>query len=159
MFHRWAALLLVLALCAMTPKNAAGQTQSSVPRGQKSGAFGKPYPNPFNPEVHIPFAVDTTGGCTDGSRQNVVTLRISNILAQEVAVPILLGASSSSITSVPSSLVGQPLSNVKLGCGLYEAFWSGNLKGTNREAPSGPYLLQIFVNGRLADSKQIYNRK
>src|SRR6478752_8173564 len=90
MFHRWAALLLVLALCAMTPKNAAGQTQTQSPRGQKSGVFGKPWPNPFNPEIHIPVSVDTTGGCRDASRQgNVVTLRISNILSQEVAVPIL----------------------------------------------------------------------
>jgi hypothetical protein len=159
MFHRWAALLLVLALCAMSPKNAAGQTQAQQPRGQKSGAFGKPYPNPFNPEVHIPFAVDTVGGCRDGSRQSVVTVRISNILMQEVAIPILEVNSASSITVVPSSLVRASLSNVRLGCGDYQAFWSGNIKGTTKEAASGTYLVQIFVDGKLTDSRRILNRK
>ena len=38
MFHRWAALLLVLALCAMSPKTAAGQATAQPPRGQKSGS-------------------------------------------------------------------------------------------------------------------------
>ena len=85
MFHRWAALVLVLALCAMTPKYAAGQETQQTPRGHSAGAFGKPYPNPFNPEVFIPFSVDTTA-CTDGSQQHVVSIRILNILAQQVAI-------------------------------------------------------------------------
>jgi hypothetical protein len=159
MFHRWAALLLVLALCAMSPKTAAGQTSKPQPRGQKSGAFGKPYPNPFNPEIHIPFSVDTVGGCRDGSRQRVVTVRISNILSQEVAVPILQDGSITSTTPVPASLVGATLSNVKLGCGDYTAFWSGFVKGTRKEAASGPYLVQIIVDGIVQDNIRILNRK
>src|SRR5438128_11945174 len=114
MFHRWAAPLLVLALCAMSPKTAAGQS-SKVPRGQGAGTFGKPHPNPFNPEVFIPFsvAVDSSGACLDVGQQHVVTVRILNILPQEVAVPVLYGASASSMTSVPSSLHGQPLLNMR----------------------------------------------
>ena len=57
MFHRWAALVLVLALWAMSPKNAAGQGNTATPRGHGAGALGNPYPNPFNPEAHIPFTV------------------------------------------------------------------------------------------------------
>jgi hypothetical protein len=159
MFHRWAALLLVLALCAMSPKTAAGQTQKP-PRGQKStGAFGKAYPNPFNPEILIPFSVDTTGGCRDGSRQRVVAIRISNILSQEVAIPILVDGSLNSTTPVPGSLVGATLSNVKLGCGDYTAFWGGFLKGTRKQAASGPYLVQIIVDGVVQDNIRILIRK
>jgi hypothetical protein len=160
MFHRWAALLSVLALCAMTPKNAAGQTQAQQPRGQKAeGKFGKPYPNPFNPEIRIPFSVDTTGGCRDGSRQRTVTVGISNILSQEVAIPVLEGVPNSSTTSVPTSLLGAPLSNVRLGCGDYLAYWSGFVKNTKREAASGTYLVRIFVDGELTHTIRILNRK
>ena len=130
MFHRWAALLLVLALCAMSPKTAAGQSQPQ-PRGQKS--VRKPYPNPFNPDIKIPFPVEPDGGCVDSSRANVVAVRISNILSQEVAVPILANLPGVT-TSVPPSLVGASLSNVKLVCGDYEAYWDGYVKGTKKEA-------------------------
>jgi hypothetical protein len=159
MFHRWAALLLVLALCAMSPKTAAGQTQSQPPRGQKSREVGKPYPNPFNPEIHIPFPVEPVDGCGDGSRQNVVSVRISNILSQEVAVPVLEDGSVNSTTSVPSSLVGASLSNVKLVCGDYQAYWSGFVKGTKKEAASGTYVVQVFVNGKPTYVVRILNRK
>jgi len=159
MFHRWAALLLVLALCAMSPKNAAGQTQAQPPRGQKSGVFGKPYPNPFNPEIHIPFSVDTIGGCRDASRQKIVTVRISNILGQEVAFPVLQDGSINSTTSVPSSLAGASLSNVKLGCGDYTGYWNGFVKGTTKPAASGPYLVQIVVDGQVTDNIRILIRK
>jgi len=155
MFHRWAALLLVLALCAMSPKNAAGQSQPP-PRGQKP--VRKPYPNPFNPDIKIPFSVEPLGGCTDSIRPNVVAVRISNILSQEVAVPVLENLPGVT-TSVDPSLVGASLSNIKLVCGDYEAYWNGNVKGTTKEAPNGTYLVQVFVNGKLTYSTRILNRK
>ena len=159
MFHRWAALLLVLALWAMSPKTAAGQ-QTTQPRGQKSGRFGKPYPNPFNPETYIPFSVDTIGGCRDASRQSVVSIRISNILGQDVAVPILLDGTLTSTTPVPPALVGHPLSNVKLGCGDYTAYWTMFLdKNKKKEVASGTYLVQVFVNGAQTDAVKILVRK
>ena len=157
MFHRWAALLLVLALCAMSPKNAAGQSQPQ-PRGQKS--VRKPYPNPFNPDIKIPFPVadSPSGECGDSSRKNVVTVRISNILSQEVAVPVLENLPGVT-TTVDASLVGASLSNVKLVCGDYEAYWNGFVKGTTHEAASGTYLVQVFVNGKMTYSTRILNRK
>jgi hypothetical protein len=157
MFHRWAALGLVLALCAMSPKNAAGQTQS--PRGPGAGKLGRPYPNPFNPEVFIPFTVsETDGSCTDGHQLHVVNVRILNILAEPVAVPTLQGPGSSSTTGSTSSLGGAFLSNLKLGCGAYSAYWSGFM-ANGKEAASGMYVVQFFVDGKLADSKRIYNKK
>jgi len=159
MFHRWAALLLVLAFCAMMPKNAAGQTQGQQPRGQKSGVFGKAYPNPSNPDFHIPFSVDTVGGCRDGSRQNVVSIRISNILSQEIAIPKLESGTINSTTSVPNSLVGALVSNIKLGCGDYEAYWNGYVKSTTKEAASGTYVVQLIVNGKSSDVVRILLRK
>jgi len=156
MFHRWAALLSVLALWAMSPKTAAGQAPTTQPRGQKS--VRSPYPNPFNPEIHIPFPVEPVDGCADASRQNVVVVRISNILSQEVAIPVL-EVTPSSTTSVPPSLVGATLSNVKLVCGDYQAYWNGWVKGTTKQAASGPYLVQVFVNGKMTYSVRILNRK
>lgn len=162
MFHRWAALLLVLALWAMSPKTAGGQAPPTQPPGQKAGRFGKPYPNPMNPDVRIPFSVDTIGGCRDGvSRQSVVTVRISNILGKVMDAPILLG-DNNSITQVPSALNGAPLSNMKLGCGDYVAYWTyyvGQNKNTGKEVASGTYLVQVFVNGVQTDAVKILVRK
>jgi len=156
MFHRWAALLLVLALCAMSPKTAAGQTQST-PRGQKS--VRPPHPNPFNPDIRIPFPVEPSDGCADANRLNLVTIRISNVLSQEVAIPVLEDGSLSGTTRVRTELVGATLSNVKLVCGDYEAFWDGKVKGTTKYAASGVYLVQVFVNGKPTYSVRIMNRK
>lgn len=157
MFHRWAALVLVLALCAISPKNAAGQMQSQQPRGHSAGKLGKASPNPFNPETFISFGVDADA-CTDGSQQHVVTLRILNILGLPVAFFQLQGASTTSTTNVPSSLSGAYLSNVKLGCGNYSSYWTGNLPN-GKEAASGTYLVQLFVDNKLQATTKIYNSK
>src|SRR5436190_2321917 len=131
MYHRWAALASVLALCAMTPKHAAGQQTQQTPRGRSAGAFGKPYPNPFNPEVFIPFSVDADA-CTDGSQQHVVSIRILNILAQQVAIPVLAVLGNTARPSTTSAT--GPLSNLRLGCGFYTGYWNGKIPGTSRDA-------------------------
>ena len=78
MFHRWAALVLVLALWAMSPKTAAGQGSTTTPRGHGAGVLGVPYPNPFNPEIHIPFAVGESD-CKDVGLQHEVSVEIRNV--------------------------------------------------------------------------------
>jgi hypothetical protein len=153
MYHRWAALVLVLALCAMTPKHAAGQ---QPPREHSAGAFGKAYPNPFNPEVYIPFSVDTTA-CSDGSRQHVVSMRILNILAQQVAIPVLYVGGNNTRPS-PSSATG-PVSNLRLGCGFYTGYWNGKIPGTSKDAASGTYLVQLFIDGKLAGTTKSFYAK
>jgi len=155
MFHRWAALVLVLALWAMRPKNAAGQG-TTKPRGHSAGAFGKPYPNPFNPEIRIPFSVND---CADAGQQRVVTIQIKNVLAQLVAIPVLEGVTSA-VSSSSVSLDGRaPIGRLRLACGDYSAYWSGNIQGTNKEAASGIYLVVITVDGKVVDTVRIFNRK
>ncbi len=156
MSHRWAALVLVLALCAMTPRHAAGQS----PRGHSAkGGIGQNYPNPFNPATTIPFSVGDTTNCAGDSQQYVVTLRIINITVQEVAVAVIAGPSATSTTNVSPSLIKQPIKNLRLSCGKYNGFWDGNYQGTTKEAASGIYIAQLFVNRRLEGTKKMANIK
>jgi hypothetical protein len=54
---------------------------------------------------------------------------------------------------------GTPLNNVKLSCGSYRAYWSGDLPN-GREAASGMYLVQLFIDGKLgAPLQRIFNSK
>jgi hypothetical protein len=153
MFHRWAAPLLVLALCAMSPKNAAGQEQKPREQGAK-GSLGKNYPNPFNPDTKIRFTVDCSGGST--SETHVVSMRVMNILAQPVVPPILYGPAPTATSGATSSMNGSPLNSLRLGCGEYEALWPS---AAVREPASGTYIVQYFVDGQLAGSRRIYYRK
>ena len=108
-------------------------------------ARGRNIPNPFNPETFIRFAVDTAGGCVDGSRQHVVTLRVINVLTRPVA-HFILTSDTNSTMSMSSSLSGQSLDNLKLGCGTYTGYWSGRL-ANGKEAASGIYAAQLFIDG------------
>ena len=159
MFHRWAALGLVLAFWAMSPKNAAGQGTTKTPRGPGAGAIGIPHPNPFNPEIHIPFVVgDAT--CTDVGLQHDVSIQIRNLLSQTVAIPVLESAPSGGSVVSPSMGSQVPVTHLRLGCGAYSAYWSGNLMGTNKEAASGTYLVLIIVDGKPSpQTSRIFNRK
>jgi len=159
MFHRWAALVLVLALCAMSPKNAAGQGTKKTPRGPGAGAIGIPHPNPFNPEIHIPFTVcDSTS--TDVGLQHDVSIQIRNLLSQTVAVPVLESAPSGGSVINPSVGNQLPVTHLRLGCGSYSAYWDGNLIGTHKEAASGTYLVLIVVDGKPSpETRRIFNRK
>jgi hypothetical protein len=158
MFHRWAALLLVLALCAISPKNAAGQS-SSKPRGQGASGLGS-YPNPFNPEVfftvHVPKPDDV---CTDQNRQYAVTLKIYNVLGQPIATAQFRGANPKSTTPAPAGANGQLFSNLRLGCGEYLGYWSGKMDGTGKEAASGVYIARQFIDGKPTDALRIFLSK
>jgi hypothetical protein len=139
MYHRWAALALVLALCAVPTKQAAGQEAAPQPRGRKLGVLGQNYPNPFNPETHIPFSINYEG-C---SGQHVVSVRIYNVLAQLVAVPKLEGEIG----------LNRPVSNLSLPCGSYTTFWDGKVLNTGKEAASGVYLYELVVDGERTAKK------
>jgi len=155
MFHRWAALVSVLALWAMMPKNAAGQS-TNKPRGHGAGALGKAYPNPFNPEIRIPFAVTD---CADAGEQHDVTIQIKNVLAQVVAIPVLEGVTNAVSSSTLSLGSQTPVTRLRLACGNYSAYWTGNVQGTNKEAASGIYLVVFTVDGQPGGSLRIFNRK
>jgi hypothetical protein len=125
----WACLALGLLLAA--PSVVEAQQDQSDPVRLKRN-----YPNPFNPETTIPFELGES--LFDNGRQPVVSLRIYNVLAQLVAIPILQGS-------------GESLENLQLewnGTGEYSAYWDGRLRGTDREAPSGVYVYQLVVDGK-----------
>jgi hypothetical protein len=154
MKHRWAALSMVLALSVFMPRVMAAQTGS----GQKAGTsrpgmtLGQNYPNPFNPETRIPFSVgmDATDPptCADTGRQHKVTLRIYNVLAQVVAIPVLQGGSA-------GVAGGQPIENLLLTCNQYIAYWDGKYLNTGREAASGVYIIRLEVDGKLLTTRAL----
>ena len=132
---RWAALGVVLALSALMAEAASGQQ----PRRRPKVTLEQNYPNPFNPETWIPFTVDAD--CPEPGRQYRVTMRIFNLLAQEVAVPVIQGGSG-------TTAGGEPIENITLGCGSYRAYWNGKLKNSNRDAASGVYAYRLEVDGQ-----------
>ena len=126
----WAGLLLGLLLAAPSV------TEAQQDRPTDAVRLGRNYPNPFNPETTIPFELEQS--VFDDGHEPVVSLRIYNVLAQLVAIPILQGS-------------GEPLDNVRLswnGTGQYSAYWDGKILNTDREAPSGVYVYQLTVDGR-----------
>ncbi len=143
---------LVLAVSAFMPRDVAAQggaqQQGSTTVRRGVGSLGQNYPNPFNPETRIPFAVGDTPICQDVGQQHRVTLRIYNVLAREVAIPVLQGGTS-------SVAGGQPINGVQLPCGEFVAYWDGKIKGTGRDAPSGVYSYILEIDGQRLAKKMI----
>jgi len=105
------------------------------------------YPNPFNPATTIPFTLN--GDLFANGHRPKVSLKIYNVLAQLVAVPILQGT-------------GEDLDNLELACGTagsspcaFTAYWDGKVLKTDREAASGVYIYQLVVDGRRFTKKMI----
>ena len=147
MRYRWAALLAVLTL-ALMPQfgQAQGSTQGTSRRPVVT--LKQNYPNPFNPETWIPFDI----GCKDDPGQQFkVSVRIYNLLAQFVAVPVLQGGTG-------NVAGGQPLENVLLTCGQYTAYWNGNYRNTNNEVASGIYMYVIEVDGFRTVKKMLITK-
>lgn len=147
----WAALASVLVLSALVPRAAAAQQSSSTPPPRERNAgfgLGQNYPNPFNPETRIPFTIGDPPTCTNPARTYRVTLRIYNLLAQLVAVPVLQGGAG-------DVAGGQPLENVALTCKQYTAYWNGKYLNTDREVASGIYLYRLEVDGKAVVKKMI----
>src|SRR5207247_6969792 len=105
------------------------------------------YPNPFNPATTIPFTL--SGDLFANGHRPKVSLKIYNVLAQLVAVPILQGT-------------GEALTDLELTCGsagpspcAFNAYWDGNVLNTAREAASGVYIYQLIVDGKRFTKKMI----
>lgn len=122
--------------------------------GEASGQGGGPppavelkqnYPNPFNPATTIPFML--SGELFANGHRPKVSLKIYNVLAQLVAIPILQGS-------------GEEFDNLELTCSSpsgcsYSAYWDGKVLRTDREAASGVYIYQLLVDGRRYTKKMI----
>jgi len=157
MFHRWAAHVLVLALCAIAPKTAAGQTPAQPPR--EHGAKGKlvgNYPNPFHSDTYVRFTVGADS-CAPGTEQHVVTVQVVNVLAQGVATPVLHSATSPAPTLSDDQKL-HPLRGMKLACGAYVAYWDGKLPD-GHPAAAGVYGVLLVVDNSQQDSFKIYRKK
>ena len=151
MRHRWAALVFVLALSVFMPRDAGAQQAADTGQassGRRAGMkLGQNFPNPFNPETRIPFSVGNTPDCADAGRQYRVSLRVYNVLAQQVAIPLLQGGTS--------DVAGRQIENMMLTCGDYTAYWDGKYLNTQREVASGIYLYRLEVDGRAVVKKMI----
>lgn len=150
---RWAApCLLVLALGALVPaaSYAQGTTQTQSPdtRQRPSGGLDQNYPNPFNPETRIPFSVGDVPACTEPNRLYRVTLKVYNLLAQQVAVPVVLSSGG-------GAAGGRAIENLSLPCGRHEAYWNGKYQNTEREVASGIYIARLEIDGKVSGVKKM----
>ncbi|MBA3340984.1 MAG: hypothetical protein H0T48_04035 [Gemmatimonadaceae bacterium] len=155
MKHLWAALV-VLALSAFMPGDLSAQgvsTQSGRARGPGL-ELGQNYPNPLtvaNPETRVPFTIGEGAGCSDPSRLYRVSLRIYNVLAQPVAVPVLQGGTG-------NVAGGEQIEGLMLTCSQYIAFWDGKDSRTQQEVASGVYLYRLEVDGRAVVKKMLVSK-
>ena len=147
---RWATpCLLVLALGALVPAalSAQGTTQTPPTRPRPAGGMDQNYPNPFNPETWIPFSVGDSTTCKDSNRFFRVTLKVYNLLAQQVAVPV--NQADGGVAG------GQRIESLRLPCGQYTAYWNGKYQNTDRDVASGIYIARLEIDGKMAAVKKM----
>jgi hypothetical protein len=106
-------------------------------------------------EVTIPFTVGPAT-CVDHAHLYAVTMRIHNVLAQPIGVPVLIAAPE--LTDVPPALVGRPLANLRLSCGRYAAQWNGRHVTTGRRLAPGTYLSELVIDGQRVTRKVTLGR-
>jgi len=141
--YAWAVLVVGLGLVAGGGEEGLGQTVP--PAAPPVVELRQNYPNPFNPATTIPFTL--SGDLFANGHRPRVSLKVYNVLAQLVAVPILQGT-------------GQALDNLELSCSSpdgcsYSAYWDGNIRNTGQQAASGVYLYQLVVDERRVTKKMI----
>jgi hypothetical protein len=148
----WRALLLVLVLGAFMPGRSAAQGVSTQTGGGQGAGLqlGQNFPNPVNQDTRIPFVIGDQQGCTDSGRLHRVSLRIYNLLAQQVAVPLLQGGGSDA--------GGEPLDGLQLTCNEYVAYWDGKYSQTGEDVASGIYLYRLEVDGKVLVKKLIVRK-
>ena len=147
------ALLVVLVLGAFMPSRSAAQGSYTPPGGGRGAGIqlGQNYPNPVNQDTRIPFIIGDAQGCTDSGRQHRVSLRIYNLLAQQVAVPVLQGGAG-------NAAGGESLENLLLTCSPYVAYWDGKYSQTGEDVASGVYLFRLEVDGKPLVKKMIVRK-
>ena len=149
MKHLWVALV-VLALSAFMPGELSAQG-SSPQSGRARGSgleLGQNFPNPVISDTRIPFSVGDGAGCSDPSRLYRVSMRVYNVLAQPVAVPVLqVGAGNVA--------GGEQIERLFLTCGQYFAYWDGKDSRTQQVVASGVYLYRLEVDGKPLVKKML----
>jgi hypothetical protein len=128
------------AIAAAAVFGVTGVVAQAVPRASQA---------PVAREVVIPFTVGPAN-CADRDRRYAVTMRIYNVLAQPVGIPTLLEQPSDPL---PPGVAGRPLSNLRLPCGRYAAYWNARHITTGRVLPPGVYLYDLVVDGQRITRK------
>ena len=139
--YAWAVLGLGLWAAGVGVGTACSQAAPSSPMVELKQNF----PNPFNPATTIPFSLN--GALFANGRRPTVSLRIYNVLAQLVAIPVLKDD-------------GRALDNVGLSCldpggCSYFAYWDGSIPKTGQQVASGVYIYQLIVDGTRYTKKMI----
>ncbi len=152
MKQRWAALGTVLVLSALMPRAAVAQFGAdSIGSARPSTTpfvLGQNYPNPFSPETRIPFVLGNLTDCpAERGKTYRVTMKIFNLLAQLVAVPVLKSGDEKGD--------GARLDNLNLTCKPYTAYWDGKDLTGKREVGSGVYLYKLEVDGKAVVKKML----
>jgi hypothetical protein len=78
-------------------------------------------------------------------------LRIYNVLAQPVAVPVLQGGTG-------NVAGGELLNRLSLTCDQYTAYWDGRDMKTQQEVASGVYLYRLEVDGKAVVKKMLVSK-
>jgi len=144
---RYAWAVMGLGLWAIGAGGASGQGRAAEQQGTASkpaAELRQNYPNPFNPATTIPFTLG--GNLFANGHRPTVSLKIYNVLAQLVAIPILQGTGQ--------ALDAQPMDcSNPAGCS-YTAYWDGNVRG-GQQASSGVYIYQLVVDGQRFTKKML----
>ena len=147
---RWAALSAVLVLSALVPRSGMAQARvdsSLAARQPATSVLGQSSPSSFQSEARIPFVVGDPPNCTDQGKKYRVTMKIFNLLAQLVAVPVLRGGDD--------KREGERVENLNLPCKPYTAYWDGKDLTSKREVGCGVYLYKLEVDGKAVVKKMV----
>lgn len=147
----WAALLCVLALLVVAPAKADAQAN---PPGTSPSADSVAVLSPVTTvaDRQMTFQVGDAPNCSERGRLHRVSLRIYNILAQAIAVPVLR-------SNETRREDGEPLENVMLTCNEYTAYWDGKNANTSENVAPGMYFYKLEVDGRPVSVRQVIIRK
>ena len=122
--------VLLLAVLLLNPSGAEAQTT-----GRARPTVGQNYPNPFNPTTRIPLTLPAE--LFEGGKPVTVSMRITNMLLQPVAVPVALGHPEGNVR-VTNLKYYEP--------GTHIMYWDGTDRD-GRKVGSAMYLLHVEVNG------------
>ncbi|HLV27150.1 MAG TPA: hypothetical protein VKZ41_12645 [Gemmatimonadales bacterium] len=151
MTPRWAALSAVLALFVVASVPADAQSTPPRPRSTADSAAVLP-PVTTQAERQMTFSVGDAPNCSEKGKFYKVTLRVYNVLAQLVAVPVLKDNDTRRDDD-------KPLENVLLSCDEYTAYWDGTNVSTSQVAAPGMYLYKLEVDGRPVQVKRVTIKK
>src|SRR5260370_30261714 len=139
--YAWAVLGLGLWVAGGSTRLALGQTPRPTIELQPDRT------GPFNLVATIPFKL--SGELFLKGHKPVVSLRIYNVLAQLVAIPILRGTGK----ALDSLALSCP---TQFGC-AYTAYWHGFVANTGKPAAPGVYIHHLAVHAQLSTNKILVN--